>query len=77
MKLSYCDLLGDHERKEVKAEITTEHPLSHYGQPVILLEDGGGLDYQSAALLDYRLVEATEEEAELLKQWKAAMPPME
>jgi hypothetical protein len=68
MKLSYVDLLGDGKRHEVEATITTEHSASSYGQPVIVMEDGGALDLPSWALLGYRVVEATpEERAQLAK----------
>lgn len=69
MKLSYIDLLGDGERHEMAATITTEHSLSSYGQPVILIEDGEPLDGTSWILLNYAVVEATPEEVDLLRRW--------
>lgn len=42
MILSYHNL-GEENRHRMKAKITTEHSASSYGQPVIVLEDGGGL----------------------------------
>lgn len=69
MKLSYVDVLGDGERHEVAATITTNHSASSYGQPVIVLEsDGEALDITSWILLNYQIVEATPEELELLKR---------
>ncbi len=62
MKLSYVDLLGDGELHTVEATITTDHPASSYGRPVIVLSDGGALDLPSWALLGYRVVETTPEE---------------
>ncbi|WP_319561341.1 hypothetical protein [Marispirochaeta sp.] len=76
MTLSYRDILGDDERKTIEATITTDHSSSHYGGPVIVLPDGGGLDYQSAALLDYQIEEASAEEADLLNEWRRRMPPL-
>jgi hypothetical protein len=68
MKLSYVELLGDGERHEVEAEITTDHPASSYGRPVIVMEDGGALDLASWALLGYQVIEATpDERAQLAK----------
>lgn len=68
MKLSYVDLLGDGERHAVEATITTDHPASSYGQPVIVMEDGGAVDLASWVTLDYQVIEATpEERAQLAK----------
>jgi hypothetical protein len=69
MILSYCnDILGDGKRHRVKAEITTDHPASHYGQPVIVLEDGDALDLPSWTLCQYSIVRATKRERELLQK---------
>ena len=65
MELSYCDLFEPEKgRKRISAEVTTEHSASHYGQPVIVLEDGGCLDLQSWVLMDYRVEKASKEEKE-------------
>jgi hypothetical protein len=69
MKLSYLGLM-DTERSTIKATITTDHPASSYGMPVIVLEDGGVLDYTSAILLDYRVEKISEAERPLLEQWQ-------
>lgn len=69
MKLSYMDILGDQKRHTVTATVTTNHPDSSYGQPVIILEsDHKALDITSWILLNYQIVEATPEEMELLKR---------
>lgn len=63
MLLSYRDLLEDSEdRTIIQAEITTEHPESHYGQPVIVLPDGDALGLFSWVSMDYQVTEATPEE---------------
>jgi len=63
MLLSFKDLLEDSEdRTIIQAEITTEHSESHYGQPVIVLPDGGALGLFSWVSMDYQIVEATPEE---------------
>lgn len=67
MLLSYTDLLGDGERHNITATITTDHALSSYGQPVILLDDGP-LDMTSWILLGYQVIEATPAEVDLLKR---------
>ena len=74
MKLAYTDLGG--KRHTVKAKITTDHPDSSHGIPVIVLPDGGGLDYSSAAMLNYQVLSATPAEQQLLKEWRRAMPPL-
>ena len=76
MKLSYLGLM-DTERSTIKATITTDHPASSYGMPVIVLEDGGALDYTSAILLDYRVEKISEVERPLLEQWQRNMPPID
>lgn len=68
MKLSYVDLLGDGQRHQVTATVTTDHPASSYGQPVIVLDaDREVLDLNSWILLNYTILEASEQEMELLK----------
>jgi len=70
MILSYQDSLFDRasERIEIEAEITTQHSASSYGQPVIVLPDGGALDLFSWVAMDYRVIEASEEERAALLQ---------
>lgn len=69
MILSYQDIIGDQTRHNVSATITTEHPLSSYNQPIILLDDGDPLNIESWVLLNYRVEKATTEELKLLRQW--------
>jgi hypothetical protein len=69
MILSYVDILGDGERHNIRATITTEHPNSSYGQPVLLLEDGKPLNAESWFLMAYQVVNANHAEFEMLKQW--------
>ncbi len=68
MRLSYTDLLGDKQRHEIDATISTEHSASSYGIPVIVLPDGEALSIASWMMLRYEVVDATKEElAGLLK----------
>ena len=63
MILSYSNkIFGEKRRHRIKAQITTEHSASSYGQPVIVLEDGGSLDLMSWVSLDYRIVRANKKE---------------
>lgn len=70
MRLSYMDILGDQQRHEATAKVTTDHPASSYGQPVIVLleSDGEALDLTSWVLLNYQIIEATPDELEMLKR---------
>lgn len=64
MTLSYkVDPFGsENKRATVKARITTEHSASSYGQPVIVLPDGGALDLMSWVVCGYRVETATTKE---------------
>lgn len=65
MILSYKDIFNpDAKRTRIKAEITTEHPASSYGQPVIVLPDGGALDLMSWVAMNYQVEKATKKERE-------------
>ncbi len=69
MRLSYVDLLGDGERHEIDATITTAHSASSHGQPVVLLPDGGLINLSSWVLLNYKVVEASSAELPLLQKF--------
>jgi len=68
MILSYTDILGNRKRHEIKATVTTDHPASHYGIPVIVLNDGNALDLQSWVMLGYQVVKASSKEKLLLSK---------
>ena len=54
MILSYQDIFQEGAKRiRIKATITTEHSASSYGQPVIVLDDGGALDLMSWVAMDY------------------------
>jgi hypothetical protein len=74
MTLTYTGT--DDRRHSIEASITTDHSASSYGQPVIVLEDDGALDYSSAILLAYQLVQADDAELALLDAWRRNMPPI-
>lgn len=70
MLLSYTDIFADNrDRTMIRAEMTTEHPASSYGQPVLVLEDGGALDLASWVFNDYQIEEATEDEVLALQDY--------
>jgi len=68
MILTYSDILGDGKEHTIKAEVTTDHPCSHYGIPVIVLDNGYALDLQSWVMLGYRVKKASEKEKTNLKK---------
>lgn len=70
MILSYNDILGDRKRHRIKATVTTDHPLSSYGQPIVLLDyDKQPLGLDSWILLGYQIEKATEAELVLMKKY--------
>ena len=73
MKLEYTDIFGGGKRQKITATVTTEHPASHYGQPVVILQDGNILDCQSWELMRYRLVSCTKREAPIMAKWTLTM----
>lgn len=68
MKLSYTDVLGDRQRHEVDATVTTNHSASSYGIPVIVLPDGEALSIASWMLMSYQVEQATPQEFEMLSR---------
>jgi hypothetical protein len=63
MILSYNNsLLGDGKRHRVHAIVTTDHSASHYGQPVVVLDDGDALDLSSWVLCNYHIEKANKKE---------------
>lgn len=73
MILTYIDLLGDGQRHQIDAEITTDHSASSYGQPVVVLAGGALLDAASWTLLNYQIEQADEQEYDLLRRWISNM----
>jgi hypothetical protein len=62
MILSFRDLFKESKKRtRIKAEITTS-----YGQPVIVLPDGGLIDLLSWVSLDYQVIRANKKETEEL-----------
>ena len=69
MMLSYQNFENANAtRTRIEAAITTDHSASSYGQPAIVLCDGGALDHMSWVFFDYRLEEATAEERSALQR---------
>jgi len=68
MKLRYTDIVTK-EYHYVDAEITTNHPASHYNIPVVVLDDGDVIGAQSWVMLQYKAVEVSAEERPLLERF--------
>jgi hypothetical protein len=69
MILKYTHILGDGKPHKIKAEITTDHPASSYGMPVVVLPDGHALDATSWVLLNYQIERLTEKEKPMMERW--------
>ena len=74
MQLRYKDIFSGGEVKKITAGITTDHPASSYGLPVIVFSSGDVLDYQSWILLGYTVNKATRTEQAMLDKWMHNMP---
>ena len=70
IKVSYQPMHKE-ERETAKLEITTDHSMSSYGQPVAIAEDGEALSTLSLVGLDYQLDD--DEPAEAKKLWGQLM----
>lgn len=68
MKLQYTNPL-DGKISTCAATITTDHPLSSYGQPVIILDDGNTIDAQNWSLFGFEVLSSSQEEIPLLNRW--------
>lgn len=68
MLLSYVDFLTG-ERHQMNATITTDHPASSYGQPVVIIEDGDPVNFSDWVLLQYRVEAADAAETVLLEKF--------
>ena len=68
MLFEYTDVFHGNTHN-IQATITTESSMSSYGQPVILLDDGGTLNFESYILLNYRLKKATGKEKRMFNTW--------
>ena len=67
MILSYTDLYDKRRLQHcIKATVTMNHPASRYGQPVVILEDGGMLDSSLWVAKRYRVLKATKKEVSAL-----------
>lgn len=64
------DLVRD-EAVTLTASMTTEHPCSSYGQPVMLIDewDGGVMSHANWVLIGARVIEISDDEIAQYKQW--------
>lgn len=70
MKIQLTDVCTG-ESVELTAELTTEHSASSYGQPVMWIEEWGGLMSALSWILGRgRVLEITPDEQALFDQWQ-------
>jgi len=74
MKISARDIFSD-EQVELTGRLTTDHPLSSYGQPVLLIEEWGNepMSLINWSLAGCQVIEATEQEAQDFERWSSSM----
>lgn len=68
MKIELRDIFED-ETHEHEVEITTDHPCSSYGQPVVVFDDGDCLNAESWLLGSGQVIEASAEERDMFRRW--------
>jgi hypothetical protein len=67
--LSYRDIHDpDQRRRRIQASISTGHPESACGQPVIVLQDGQLVRMKSLAARDYQVEKTTKKELAALER---------
>ena len=77
MKISARDIFTN-EQVELTGHITTDHPASSYGQPVLIIAEWAGgngvMDLFNWTLSGCEVVEITVEEAEDFRVWASQFP---
>ena len=70
MILSCCNIFFKSKKRlhRINATITTDHPASIYGQPVIFFKNGDVLDTMSWISMDFRVERCTKSEKALLHE---------
>ena len=70
MKIEIYDLLSN-EQKTLTAKMVTDHPVSSYNQPVMIVEewDGELMSLQNWVLAGGKIVSAEEKEKALFDVW--------
>lgn len=75
MKIQARDIFTN-EQVELTGHITTDHPASSYGQPVLIIEEWNfeAMDLFNWTLSGCEVVEITVEEAEDFRVWASQFP---
>lgn len=68
MILVYKDIFEGGKKHRINANVSYESSQCHYGQPVIILPDGGAIDLISWVSLGYEVVRANKSEKLVLSQ---------
>lgn len=77
MKIKAWDMMTD-QHIELTASLTTDHPASSYGQPVMVISewDGEAMSHQNWILAGCEVVDLPDDEAEDFKQWYSLIEVM-
>jgi hypothetical protein len=75
MKIQARDIFTG-EQVELTGHITTDHPASSYGLPVLVIEewDYEAMDLFNWTLSDCKVIDLTVEEAEDFRAWASQFP---
>ena len=57
------------------AELSTDDPSSSYGRPVLVVEGVGAMGQGDISLAGYRIIQASQEEADALRRAGYHIPP--
>ena len=76
MKIIARDLMTDHNI-ELNATLTTDHPASSYGQPVMVIDEWGDcMSHQNWVLAGCYIVEIDDDEKEDFAKWYGLIEQM-
>ena len=68
MKIKLTDIF-DNQTYDHEVEVTTDHPCSSYGQPVVVFDDGSCLNAESWFLGLGEITKATDSERDMFGRW--------
>ncbi len=74
MILSFKNVLNFGFKEEIEALITTEHRACKNHKPIVILADGNILDQKSYRLMEFQLIQSSEDESDMLIEWLKDAP---
>jgi len=77
MKIKAYDMMTDNHI-ELTASLTTDHPASSYGQPVMIVDewDGDIMGHENWVLAGCHVVDLPDDESEAFGQWYSLIGAM-